>query len=381
MMEIQSSRKKNIFISMLFISCFSAIFYLYHKSTLNWLQHPTFHFYKHNTWINAFQASRQNNNNTVTVNQPLIENKLKPTTQTQETLLLIWMWPFGDKFDLGSCSSVFRLEGCRLTDDRNLFSEAHGVLFHHGDMDNDLSNMPTQTRPSFQKWIWMNMESPSNSALYSYLNDLFNLTVTYRRDSDIMIPYGRISQKNSLDRFQLPHKEKLVCWIVSNWKPEYERSKYFLNLKEHINVETYGDVFNRQITNEEYSELVSSCKFYLSFENSIHPDYITEKLFNPMAVGTVPVVLGPSRRNYEKFIPGSAFIHVNDYKSAEDLAAHLKYLDKNKEMYMKYFSWRETFVVSRTDFGLEQACHACDYIRRNRNYRVMNDLISWFWDL
>lgn len=299
-----------------------------------------------------------------------------------ETLLLIWMWPFGFKFDLGSCSSVFRIEGCQLTDDRNLFSKAHGILFHHRSMDRDLSNMPNQTRPSFQKWIWMNMESPSNSAQYSYLNDLFNLTVTYRRDSDIMIPYGRIAQKNSLDkRFQIPHKEKLVCWIVSNWNQEHERSKYFLDLKDHINVETYGFVFDRHIANEDYSDVVSSCKFYLSFENSIHKDYITEKLFNPMALGTVPVVLGPSRENYERFIPGSAFIHVNDYKSAQDLAEHLRYLDENQDMYMKYFSWRERFVVSRTDFGPEHACQACDYIRKNKNYRVMNDLISWYWDL
>ncbi|RXN24078.1 alpha-(1,3)-fucosyltransferase 9-like protein [Labeo rohita] len=224
------------------------------------------------------------------------------------------------------------------------------------------------------------MEPPSNLAPHSTLNNLFNLTTTYRQDSDIMVPYGQISEKTGgSTTFKIPYKSKLVCWIVSRWNSNYKRSQYYENLKQHISIETYGRSFNRPVRNEDYSDLISSCKFYLSFENSIHKDYITEKLYNPLKLGTVPVVLGPTRKNYEELIPGNAFIHVDDFSSPKELAEHLKLLDQNESLYRQYFTWREHFVASSAYFGPEQACWACDHIRRNKNYRVVKDLNSWFW--
>ncbi|RXN17057.1 alpha-(1,3)-fucosyltransferase 9-like isoform X2 [Labeo rohita] len=195
-----------------------------------------------------------------------------------------------------------------------------------------------------------------------------------------MVPYGRISEKTGgSTTFKIPYKNKLVCWIVSNWNSKHKRSQYYKNLKQHISIETYGHSFRRPVSNENYSDLVSSCKFYLSFENSIHKDYITEKLYNPLKLGTVPVVLGPPTKNYEELIPGNAFIHVDDFSSPKELAEHLKLLDQNESLYRQYFTWREHFVSSTTYFGPEHACWACDHIRRNKNYRVDNDLNSWYW--
>ncbi|KAK2887764.1 hypothetical protein Q8A67_015992 [Cirrhinus molitorella] len=268
-------------------------------------------------------------NQTEMVNITSITNLLtqaEPVTQTDpDTILLIWMWPFGQKFDLGSCGSLYSIHGCRLTDNRSQFNNSHGVLFHHRDIHGDLSNMPKLPRPLFQKWIWMNMESPSHSAQRSALNNLFNLTASYRLDSDILVPYGRISEETGgKTTYTVPHKNKLVCWIVSNWNSNHKRSQYYRQFKQHISIETYGRGFSKPISNEDYLDVVSSCKFYLSFENSIHKDYITEKLYNPLKLGTVPVALGPPRKNYEELIPGSAFIHVDDFSSPKELAEHLK---------------------------------------------------------
>ncbi|TVK90175.1 Alpha-(1,3)-fucosyltransferase 9 [Bagarius yarrelli] len=147
------------------------------------------------------------------------------------------------------------------------------------------------------------MESPGNSWKMSNLDGLFNLTVNYRRDSDIWVPYGKIvvaSEENKT--FLIPQKDKLVCWIVNNWNPQFQRVQYFHELQKHVRIHTYGGAFQRQLSLDVYYKTLSNCKFYLSFENSIYQDYLTEKLFNPMKVGTVPVVLGPSRENYEEFI-------------------------------------------------------------------------------
>ncbi|KAI2653252.1 4-galactosyl-N-acetylglucosaminide 3-alpha-L-fucosyltransferase 9 [Labeo rohita] len=388
-MELQISFRvrQNLLITVALLICFSAIFYTYYKPTVNWLKWPIVS--RSNSCsdicIKALKMPNQMEivNNTCMVNFTSIKilvTQSEPVTQTDpDTILLIWMWPFGQKFDLGICSSQFNIHGCRLTNDRSQFKNSHGFLFHHRDIHED--DMPTLQRPPFQKWIWMNMESPSNSPPRSTLNNLFNLTTTYRQDSDIMIPYGRILEKTGgSTTFKIPYKNKLVCWIVSNWNSNtHKRSQYYENLKQHISIETYGHSFRRPVRDEDYLDLVSSCKFYLSFENSIHKDYITEKLYNPLNLGTVPVVLGPPRKNYEELIPGNAFIHVDDFSSPKELAEHLKLLDQNESLYRQYFTWREHFVSSTTSFGLEHACWACDHIRRNKNYRVVNDLSSWYW--
>ncbi|KAL1255075.1 hypothetical protein QQF64_013136 [Cirrhinus molitorella] len=306
-----------------------------------------------------------------------------PTTakaKEPETLLLIWMWPFGIGFGLGPCSTAFNIHGCRLTDDRGLFNQAHGVMFHHRDISWDASNMPSLPRPAFQKWIWWNMESPSNSNPIAQLNSLFNLTSNYRRDSDISTPYGWLTEATEEQKnYTIPTKDKLVCWIVSNYNPNFRRSQYYNELAKHVKVSAYGRQFNNRVSDAEYSNVVSSCKFYLSFENSVHKDYMTEKLFNPLAYGTVPVVLGPPRENYEQFIPSNAFIHVDDFKTAKEMAEYLQHLDQNEDLYMQYFSWRKQFVSALLSYGLENACRICDHIRRNKEYKVVKDLNGWYW--
>ena len=55
-------------------------------------------------------------------------------------------------------------------------------------------------------------------------------------------------------------------------------------------------------------------KFYFSFENSICPDYVTEKFYNPLLFSTVPVVYGGA--DYEVVgAPPNSYIDVRNFKS------------------------------------------------------------------
>uniref|UniRef100_A0A673NFA1 Fucosyltransferase n=1 Tax=Sinocyclocheilus rhinocerous TaxID=307959 RepID=A0A673NFA1_9TELE len=209
-------------------------------------------------------------------------------------------------------------------------------------------------RPAFQKLVWWNMEFPSNSYPLPMLKDLFNITSSYRWD--IPVPYGRITDTTEEEKnYTIPKEDKL-------------RLQYYTELVKYINVSAFGRHFKNPLNATKYSNLVSICKLYLSFENSIHRYYVTEKLFNVLALGAVPVVLGPHRENYEQFLPSKAFIHVDDFPSPKELADHLKLLDQNEDLYKQYFP------STKTLFGLEHACWICDHIRRNKHYK---DLNSW----
>lgn len=60
----------------------------------------------------------------------------------------------------------------------------------------------------------------------------------------------------------------------------------------------------------------------IAFENAISKDYVTEKFFNPLVIGSVPVYLGAP--NIEDFIPGkNSFVDVRNFDSPKDLADFL----------------------------------------------------------
>ncbi|KAM6896749.1 4-galactosyl-N-acetylglucosaminide 3-alpha-L-fucosyltransferase 9-like [Lycodopsis pacificus] len=295
-----------------------------------------------------------------------------------DTIVLIWMWPFGSKFEL-DCN-IFDIKRCHLTDDKTLYQKAHGIVFHHRDINGNLENLPKMPRPSFQKWVWSNMESPANSPRILGLNRVFNLTCNYRRDSNIQVPYGYLLPVTSEDEsFKLPAKDKLVCWIVSNWGGQQKRVQYYNELKKYVKIHTYGQAFGHQLSNKDYPKILSSCKFYLSFENSIYEDYITEKFYNPLIWGSVPVVLGPPKQNYEDHAPPDSFIHINDFSSPQKLAERLLYLDQNNAEYVRFFTWRSIFKVKPSAFIREHACKTCRYLQNHKEYQAFDDLISWYW--
>ena len=77
--------------------------------------------------------------------------------------------------------------------------------------------------------------------------------------------------------------------------------------------------------------------FYLSFENSICEDYVTEKFWKFLNGNLVPVVLGGA--NYDKIAPPHSFINAMDFSSPNDLAEYLKYLISNSTAYNEYFKF------------------------------------------
>ncbi|XP_051519580.1 4-galactosyl-N-acetylglucosaminide 3-alpha-L-fucosyltransferase 9-like [Myxocyprinus asiaticus] len=278
MMSITSAKNnQSIIIAVILFACFTAILYVYYEPTTSWFKCPAAPIHMNNVTaeicLSVFKMQNYTHieNNTCTVNFILERQQMTTTKTTKQvttakrddpdTIILIWMWPFGYSFGFGPCSSAFNIQGCRLTDDKELYNQAHAVWFHHRDIKWDLSNMPKLPRPAFQKWIWMNMESPANSPQIPQLKDLFNLTSSYRRDSDVQVPYGWLSEATIEEKNDtIPQKDQLVCWIVSNYNSHHKRSYYYTELSKYIHVEAFGGHFNRRINGDEYSNVVSSCK-------------------------------------------------------------------------------------------------------------------------
>uniref|UniRef100_A0A8D2JHT6 Fucosyltransferase n=2 Tax=Varanus komodoensis TaxID=61221 RepID=A0A8D2JHT6_VARKO len=295
--------------------------------------------------------------------------------------ILLWTWPYGIRVAIENCTEVLGVADCFFTADRKWYPKADAVLVHHYDVYRNAAKLPQDPRPPSQRWIWYSPEPPSKHPVPTFMDNLFNLTMSYRRDSDIFAPYGWLEALDQLQEVIIPPKSKLVAWVVSNWKPSYvqPRIKYYEELKKHISVDVYGRGHQPLPGNKLLSTL-SQYKFYLAFENSQHEDYITEKVWrNALLSGTVPVVLGPSRKSYERCLPPDSFIHIDDFPGPQELAGFLHELDGNTTRYASYFQWRSWLKPVHYKSWGYQFCKACRALQElPPMYRAVPELSKWF---
>lgn len=305
--------------------------------------------------------------------------------------LLIWTHPFGHYAELPDCLALYQVARCTLSDDRRTFQQADAVIIHHRDIVTG-TPLPTEPRPHAQKWIWMNHESPTHTYSLRSFEGLFNLTLTYRRDSHIFIPYGYLvtrkhTRNGVLSRSTHPlhvpspsHilRPRFLAWVVSHWSESQERVAFYYQLRQYLHVDVFGNA-GQPLTNGTVVDLVSQYQFYLALENSQHTDYITEKVWNAVLAGAIPVVLGPSRKNYENFLPPEAFIHVDDFHTVRDLARYLLKLRGNPELLRRHLDWRGDYSLHQPTFWAEHYCMACKAVRRTIGRTdVVTDLADWF---
>ncbi|XP_025042558.2 3-galactosyl-N-acetylglucosaminide 4-alpha-L-fucosyltransferase FUT3-like isoform X2 [Pelodiscus sinensis] len=303
-----------------------------------------------------------------------------PTTPqpASELTILLWTWPFHQRVELRKCSELLGIPDCHITANRSWYLKADAVIVHHWDANSSPKALPQDPRPRSQRWIWFSLESPSLSPHLGIMDNLFNLTMSYRRDSDIFTPYGGLEVLSQPQNFSIPAKSKLVAWAVSNWNPASRRVQYYEELKKYIHVDIYGRN-HMPLPRDKQLSTLSQYKFYLAFENAVHEDYITEKLWsNALRSWAVPVVCGPPRENYERFLPSDAFIHINDFPSAQGLAQYLQELDKDPVRYERYFQWRTWLQLSEGPFWAVHFCKACRVLQMTETYQTWPALSKWF---
>lgn len=178
---------------------------------------------------------------------------------------------------------------CELTNDKSKLNQSDYVVVH---MRNNISPIPT-TRPKNQRWIFMIYESPIHSPNYSKYDGVFNLTSTYKKDSDFNSFYetffnyewGLNTSFNELEDFS-KGKTQFGAALISNCIATVKRLEYINELKKYVPIDVFGkcgtkcsEKFRNKTDSECKENVYKEYKFYLAFENSICKDYLTEKFF------------------------------------------------------------------------------------------------------
>lgn len=225
----------------------------------------------------------------------------------------------------------------------------------------------------------MSLEAPIREGNLHQFAHSFNMTITYRRDADVTVPYGEVLPKVDGGVGDFPqNKNFLVCWVVSNYKSQHKRSQVYKNLSETISVKVYGRWSKKHLTSRALIPTISHCYFYLAFENSDSKDYITEKLWrNAYQGGAVPVVLGPALDDYRAVAPPHSFIHVDEFASVKELAKYLQQLAEDKKRYSEYFNWKREWRVKLYTDWRERLCRICSQFDSLPPQKVYSDLEAW----
>ncbi|NUS21545.1 MAG: alpha-1,3-fucosyltransferase [Mesorhizobium sp.] len=260
-------------------------------------------------------------------------------------LILFWTRYFNKPVDIAAiprCSVPVEW-----TNDRRRLAEADAVVFH---LPNFREAGDAHKYPG-QLWVAWSMESVVN---YPVMADAafmrhFDVAMTYETGADVWRPYlPEASWWEAARHVPIPPKPERAPAVhfQSSSLNKSGRDTFITELSRHIAVDCYGRYRpNREITGPDLGrrtklETIGRYHFCLALENSIAPNYVTEKMFDPLAAGTVPVYLGAP--NAAAFVPDNSFIDAASFSTPAELAAYLRHLIETPQAYAAYLAWRSS---------------------------------------
>ncbi len=280
---------------------------------------------------------------------------------------------------------------CQTTTDKSLFPTADAVIFHSRDpyFLAHPEELPMRSNPG-QIYIFYNFEAPMRSGerLKNY-TDVFNLTMTYREDSDIAVPLWNLVKRtepktnSGIGKSDLGEKTRTAVWFISNCEKDGSRRwQYAMKLSQYIDLDIYGTCGNLSCPKSKADHSVAhDCfrmagkthRFYLAFENAFCRDYRTEKIIIAWTYKMIPVVLG----GFGSLLPPKSALDVTDFNGPKELARKMKYLQNHDKKYLKYFEFNKYYINEGR--GCDKGfCRLCE-ILHNPDYRYHSGLDVYQW--
>lgn len=263
---------------------------------------------------------------------------------------------------------------CAFTTDRASLPRATAVVFHIP----TLGGVTLPPKRAGQRWVAWSMESETH---YLDLGDpafmrRFEITMTYRRGATVWAPYfgGPTFDEAGLLRPPRPKTEPApVVYFRSSPVDRCGRGAYAADLMRRVKVDSYGKVLhNRDLPGpdagrESMLAATARYKFALVLENCLAEDYVSDKFFDALIAGTVPVYRGAP--NVAAFAPAArCYVDAAGFAGAAELAAYLNWLDQHDDAYREYLAWKATglspaFLAQLDALRRPALCRLCDHLR------------------
>nr|XP_034191953.1 alpha-(1,3)-fucosyltransferase 10 isoform X2 [Osmia lignaria] len=330
-----------------------------------------------------------------------------------EVPIILWWTPFGTDGKLRDCGRY----QCYFTNNRSFqyHQKIKSILFYGSAFQiNDLPTWKSDQVP----WGLLHEESPRNNPILVHQEalNLFTYSSTFSRFSDVpltLIDLPGITELLSKKYFvttqektKLMHTKNLapLLYIQSDCDTASNRDIYVAELMKYIRVDSYGVCLNNAqldtrlkenyletLNSEDFLSFISNYKFTIAFENAVCQDYITEKLWRPLIVGSVPIYYGSP--SFKDWLPNNmSAISMLEFKDPISLANFLHVLSSNETEYDKYLSHKliDNYEIPnqrlkkaleknkrwfRNEFGNyveEFECFICENLEKSRKTKFVN---------
>ncbi|KAI9553681.1 hypothetical protein GHT06_021609 [Daphnia sinensis] len=321
--------------------------------------------------------------------------------------ILMWNPWYGDFGFALDDDFAFSRAGCKFTNcilskNKNIVTpeQADAIVFLY----TNLCELPkVHGRQEFQRFVLLTDDPPmcyprNYFERTNLFGSFFNWTISYRENADVTWKRGWIeklekpTKKNSLAQIRLrtnDKKKKLVGWYVARCGSMSKREGYINELKEYIQVDSFGPCGNLSCpeTNGSPGEALQPCldmladnyKFVLAFERFICDDFVTKRFFDILSRETVPIVFGGA--DYARIAPPHSFIDALSF-SPRQLADRLLELDKSDRQYYRHFWWKDFYQVHSgyQELSTRPFCDLCEKLNSNLPRKVYRDIDAWWYN-
>lgn len=256
--------------------------------------------------------------------------------------VLLYNGFFGTYPGLGRFPSVPEIE---FIADRRQLRSADAVVLHLP----EARKMRDAVKYPGQLWVGWSMESLANTPVRAETAAMaaFDLHMGFERSSDVWCTYVRPAEEwrraLALPAIEARESAPAVLFQSAN-SDQCGRDPYLSELMQHLPFDSYGRFLNnRKLSGPDHGtdsklEVLRRYRFTLAFENSMEPDYVTEKFFQPLMMGSVPVYRGAP--NVVDFAPDAGSFIDASQMTPRELAEHLRMVADDEAACARLLAWR-----------------------------------------
>ncbi|KAF9908959.1 hypothetical protein EC991_009259 [Linnemannia zychae] len=208
--------------------------------------------------------------------------------------------------------------------------------------DDSLAAYPYIALPAFLNRFDLTMGSPPS------MMDIPDPTYPITQDKIMEL----VNVKPSFSFNKKP--ENFIAIVTSECWPWNKRNGLIERLVEKAGAHSYGSCSkNKEVPKELAKDdlprpyvkqkLMSKYPFGLAAEHSNCISYVTEKIYDVLASGAIPVYFGAS--DIADFVPEGSYIDVKDFKNYDEVIEYMRVVDR-----APFYKWKEIVKKDPTKF-------------------------------